>query len=1214
MLHLFSSNLFEGLLQALHQRLDEASTRASGQGRSGEPASLMEPECILVGSPAMQRRLAQSLADRHGVCTNVDFPFLAPWLWRTMGRVLSQVASESPFEAQSLTWRVLEAFETPALAQQHARLGPYLAASDDAMRYELAAKVAGLLSQYTVDRTDWLTAWLQNRSARPLSPSPTWRADEIWQAELWRHLSRVIPAIQDDPTARLLQRLRADPARARAALPHRVHAFALPTMPPRHLQLLHALSTVMDVHVYALNPCREFWFDLIDPKQVARIEAREGEDSPTLQFREVGHPLLAAWGQPLQSQLAQWHDVCQHAEDGMAVEASSFYHPRAQPAMRSTRSSGLTRLQAFQRDVLELRDPATQAQQADLDTDIDATTNASLGAGVSAQSVAADDSVELHACHSMRRQLEALHNRLLDWFAGHATPSHEGTQSFESARRADDVLVVTPRLDEVAPMIDAVFGAARHAQGARSIAYTITGRRLNDDGGATQALMQLLSVAASRMQASVVIALLHEPLVMQAFDWQSDDVAHVQSWLEGAGLRWGLDAAHRASLGVPADGAFTLQDALDRLLLSTIVGEPDLGMAQSGENTAPGLVGTLALGQWPAEGFNPAEGKRLRGVALLAQRLRALHDELAVPQTPQAWHATLSRVMDTWLVPRTDAEQDGLRQLRSALAEWRLRAAQADFVRPISLAVLKASLEPSLKSPSRGAVPTGSVTFASMDALRSLPYRVIAMVGMDDGAFPTRVTPLEFDLMAAAPRFGDRSPRLEDRQTMLDLLGAARGHVWIYYSGRDLRDNSEWPPSVVVNEWVDSLAQAERVSPDAMRQALTTHHPLQPFAPALFSPEALPTLRSYHETYAQSLAQSHPPKPDAMGSSFSAWRDALGDDAEAAQPDGEDEDAQGDFGSIFGHADVDVEGKGPIAPSITSTPLWDQPLTPPAPWDHPITLAALQRFWENPAAAWLRLRLGVGLPREAQAVVDEAPMALDALSRSRLVTTLVPHALRRADRSALHAIARASLHVPSGAWGEPWQAEGVTLSQELASRIGRGDPAPLPPARVVSMAVLGQAWPLTLSVPGPLQRDGLVRWHAGQLRAKHHLRAWLEHLMLNALAPKGLRLQTRWVARDQTLVLRPVDDALEQLHALVAWMVQGLAAPLPFVPEASMARAAAQLGNPRAKPSNPRGDDEDLALTLAWRGHAPVTQHPNFDAIALAVFEPMHRAMQDASP
>ena len=535
MLTLHFSHRFETLAELLRERL-------AARGR----ASPFGADTVVVPSAAVRRELTLSIARAHGICANIAFPYLARWLWQAIARVVPGVGAESPFDPQRLVWRLYAALADDAWAAPHPRLHHYLAQADPAMRHELAASVAALFEQYVTFRPDWLAAWSRGEPAGIGAPGSTAAHDEAWQADLWRRIapesaSGVAPAIA------FAEALRAHGPQlvAAGALPPELHVFALPTVPPLHLGLLQAIGGCSEVHVYALNPCREYWFEIVEPRRLAYLAARG-----TAAYHEVGNRLLAAWGRQTQASLALLVDACGDA----GVDDARFGDDADAPGRP-------TLLAQLQRAILEMRElaPASVAIED------------------------ADRSLEIHVCHSLARELDVLQDRLLGLFAGDDPPApHE-------------ILVVTPDLEAAAPLVDALFGTAPPE---RRMPYQISGRRPTRVNGPACAFVGLLALAASRCTASAVFGLLQQPVVARRFGLDADALERVRGWLLDAGVHWALDAAHCDSLGLPADGAHSFDAGLERLLLGyALPARADIPFAGTlPRGAAEGVADTAALG------------------------------------------------------------------------------------------------------------------------------------------------------------------------------------------------------------------------------------------------------------------------------------------------------------------------------------------------------------------------------------------------------------------------------------------------------------------------------------------------------------------------------------------------------------------------------------------------------------------------------------------
>ena len=772
MLKLAFSNRFEDLLAALLDNLD------------APPASPFAAEQIIVPSAAMRRKLTLAIAERRGVCANVELAFLAQWLWRQIARVVPEVAADSPFASPVLAWRIFRLFGDTGFTGAHPRLGGYLAQADAVMRLELATKTAGLLEQYLTYRQDWLAAWSDNRLVTG------GHEDEAWQAALWQRIARELGTGRRHPAAAFLDAVTASESALDAGLPESAHVFCLPTMPPLYIDILRRLGRRMDLRLYVLNPCREYWFEVVDRRRLSYLATR-GEQG----YHEEGNRLLAAWGKQTQAQIDL---LLEHAGD--AEVSDDRFVPAADATL-------LGRLQNAILDLDELA-PGSVALSAD------------------------DRSLEVHVCHSLTRELEVLHDRLLALFAGPAPP------------QPADILVVTPDLDAAAPLIDAVFG---NAPRERRIPYAVSGRGRAGINAAARALLDLLALAGSRYAASAVFELLQQPVVHRRFGLDAEALDRLRGWIEAAAIRWGLDGRHRETLGLPAIERHSFDDGLHRLFLGYAL---------------PDALAAPVAGRLPAGNAEGSESILLGTLDDCVGRLARLPRELGRPKTPDDWQAALLALCDNFLAPAGD-EIDELRELQQAIRELHDNMTRGGLAEPVAREAVESALAALLDDPAHGGVPTGAVTFTAMSSLRNLPYRVVCVVGLNDRAFPTDARPAEFDLMVAQPRRGDRQRRIDERNLFLDLLLAARDRLHLSYTGRSVHDNSPLPPSVLVAELLDVVLAATAVD----RGRLVVEHPLQAFSPDCFDAAADARIRSFRREYCDALkaglAAPAPPPPSA---------------------------------------------------------------------------------------------------------------------------------------------------------------------------------------------------------------------------------------------------------------------------------------------------------------------------------------------------------------
>ncbi len=729
------------------------------------PASPLEPEIVVVQSKGMEHWVSLHLARRLGVCANIRFPFPNRFVDDLDRRLTGGDPPGTGFEPDRMRWRILrlllELMDRPELA--HVR--GYLSGDERGLRqYQLADRLAYLFDQYLIYRPDMVLRWESETGGD-------------WQAVMWRALVRDgLGSTHRAARARALLRTLESPPPA-ARLPERIAVFGISALPRFHLDLLAALARSVPVNLFLMNPCREYWGDIASDRDISRAVARAGPGiaEPDLHL-EQGHPILASCGM-------MGRDFFDTIQDHGVEEHEHFTDPGEE-----------TLLRAVQSDILHLREPGRSG-------------------GRTLRSE--DDSIRIHACHSPLREVEVLHDALLERF------------DRAPGLRPVDVLVTMPDIERYAPFIRAVFDAP-DGEGQR-IPYTIADRSLRSESELIAAFLGLLELGRERYALSRVLAVLESPSLLRRFGLSEADLETVRAWLAGTGVRWGLDERDRQQRGLPPYPENTWDMGLRRLLL---------GYAMAGGHDRP-FEGVL-----PFDLLEAGDAHVLEKLLEFTSAVFELLPQLERPAPSAVWSRTLEEILDRFFDPLETAQHEAL-TLRRALSELQEAAEGRDGQGPVlHLDVVRCFLGQRLEREGLGfGFMTGGVTFCAMLPMRSIPFEVICCLGLDNEAFPRNQRTPDFDLMSRAPRAGDRSRRKDDRYLFLEMVLSARSHLHLSYVGRSQQDNAPLPPSVLVSELLDVVERGFEGFDAPALDGLLLHHPLQAFSPEGFQEEA--RLRSY---------------------------------------------------------------------------------------------------------------------------------------------------------------------------------------------------------------------------------------------------------------------------------------------------------------------------------------------------------------------------------
>ncbi|MEE3850089.1 exodeoxyribonuclease V subunit gamma [Gordonia sp. LSe1-13] len=739
-----------------------------------------------------------------------------------------------------------------------------------------------------------------------------------------------------------------------------------------------------------------------------------------------------------------------------------------------------------------------------------------------------DSSVEVHSCHGAERQVEVLRDRLLHLFAADPT------------LQPRDVLVMCPDVESFAPVIRGAFGQPGLGHPAFELRVRLADRGLRHTNTVLDVIAAVVELAAGRVTAGAVLDLLGRAPVRRRFDFTDDDLEIIREWLEGSNIRWAIDDSQRARYGLAGFGQGTFESGLDRVILGAVAEEAD--------------------GEWldtalPLAGVESTEIDLAGRFAEFIDRLSATLTTLSGTHPSSTWVDTLARIADTLV--RTDADDEWQRAQALRAIATVFEEASADGVHGSGAVELRLGdirdLVAGLVSaaPTRANFRTGELTVCSMVPMRSVPHRVIVLLGVDGDAFPRAVRQDGDDILGRAPLLGERNPRDEDRQLFLDAICAAEEHLLIFYSGADPVSGQRIPPAVVVSELIDAVSAITGQADSCLRR-----HTLHAFDTQNFRPGAVTGVDG----------------PFSFDTGLFAGARASSTTRESA-------------------------------PRIA-----DLRLDPAAADD--IDLTSLVAFLTNPIEGFVRQRLGARIPDEERPHADQLDVALGPLDRWAIGDRFLARMLAGTDLAACQAAELRRGTLPPFAFGT---RELSDISTDVEAVFGAATSARVGSPSTVDLVVPLPDGRRLYGTVGDIYDGTVVTATYSKLRAKQRLTAWIRLLAVAAArtaTDDGVRaavVVARRPARSggvaRSLLAVP-DDPIGVLTSLIALRDIGLSRvlPLPLDPAAEFADHHRRSGREdRALPAAHRafggdfGAGTDRYLRLAFGGD--ITVPVDFDAL-----------------
>jgi len=765
-INLYTSNNLEYLAKQLGENLYQ------------KKKNILSPSTVIVQSLGMQRWISLKLAQQFGVFLNCRFPFPENFAQEIFKAVTPDYELSPLYTNKSLVWLIVSLLPQCLDEKPFEPVKQYLVVDGTISQvrlYQLAHRLAYMYDEYSVYFYRDILQWEKEPS-------------NAWQVLLWRYiknnistdskichkaqlLEHVIKALNDPKNTQVLKEKLAD----------EVFLFGITVLPEYYITLFNVVSSIVPVHIFQLNPSKEYWFDIRSEKALLRIQQKikaKNININDLHF-EPGNPLLASLGKVGQEYI------------GLLLDYNA-YDTITDEGQYTIRNSSML-LAHIQNDILHCIERGNGKHEK--------------------MAISPDDnSITIHSCHSPLREIEVLRDYIINILN-------------TTAIVPNDIVVMAPDIDVYAPFIKAVFDEqVLHREGLPVLPYAIADQSYKNTSRFISAFSDVLEVFAGRLEADKVCELLDYEEITQRFGIEKHYVMAFHQWVEELNVRWGKDASHRKQYTHTESNAFTWQYAVERLLMGYAVPQ------------AAGLVDDVIP-------FDSVEGSSAVVLGCFLNFLEALFrffDEAQKPKKLEDWINFYDNLINTMLDVESHLQDyENIQQLLSSL---RAIVTDINLNEDIEFLVIKSWIDDFLSEQrvSSNFLSKG-ITFCQLLPMRSIPFKVVCLLGMNDGEFPRLDEHISFDILRnethkdTLPRC-IRSKRNDDRYLFLESIISAQEYLFISYQGQNPKDLSLKEPSVVVSELLEYIERGFYVQDQStsIRDVFITRHHLHHFHPAYF--------------------------------------------------------------------------------------------------------------------------------------------------------------------------------------------------------------------------------------------------------------------------------------------------------------------------------------------------------------------------------------------
>ncbi|HPR38325.1 MAG TPA: exodeoxyribonuclease V subunit gamma [Spirochaetota bacterium] len=1012
-----------GLYLVSGNRLELLAERCASLFRD-EPLPPMTKEIIVLQSMGMMQWLSIQLAGKLGIWA--DFEYVLPNRMTSilMKHFFPGMGDERFFEKDIMTWKTMKVLRDSTGSADYSKLHAYISGDDSGMKeFQLASRITDLFDQYMTFRPDMILRWGKGESGE---------ADE-WQPLLWRELTEGMnghhpPMLLD----MLFSGITGGSISRPSGFPERISVFGISYLPLYHLNVLRAASNFCDVFLYMLNPCKEYWIYTMSEKEITRYISRVPIIADNYEEElhiERGNPMLSSMGRA-------GRDFFRFID--MSVGFSPDEELLIDPGNDSI-------LHVIQGDIFRMK---RRGEGRELPAFI-----------LTDKQAESDLSVVINSCHSVMREVEVLHDYLLDLFdnGSGVTPG--------------DVLVMTPDIESFSSIIQGVFD--RREDGLPRIPYRIVDRRIGNTSRAVDTFMKIMSLPEGRVTSSEVMGILQCPDVLRKFSLSGDDYDSICGWVMDTAVYWGIDAEHKGELGLPEIYDNTWRFGLERMLLGSVMGCSDV----------------TPLGILP---YREIEGANMQVLGRFISYFRLLSDtyyELREKHTPDGWGLLINRIIETFFEP-DQVSSDDLLQVTAAAARLREIETASGFSSTAGLSPVREFIEQKLSAASAGRnFITGNLTFCEMLPMRSIPCKVICLIGMNEYSFPRKARPSGFDLMMKFPRTGDRSVRDEDRYLFLETVISARDRLYISYTGQNITTNTDQNPSIVVSELLEVIDESFSIkSGKRIRDSVFRKQKIQSYNPVYF------TRGTGYFSYSRGRMDGAHSYIKKGGAEYTFLQGGL--------------------------------------PGLTED-------------ERVLTVDDLAGFLVNPAKYLIKRRLNVSLEYFTDDFRDDEPFIPDTLERYNLEERILASLEKdMSEESAFDYIRKEGI-LPHGESGRIVYRESYSRIKKIYDIV-----SPLLVNKSMEESLI-EINGYKIKLRNPVYDGRFIFYRGGRLRPKDRLLGWVYHLAACATGRYSDKFCTMFFASGENIKYRFADNSRTVLETLISIYESGMTEAVPLFPGSS---------------------------------------------------------------
>ena len=515
MLTIYRSNKAEWLAEILGQELRI------------NPPKITEEVDIIVSTWPTSRWLSEKISKVNKINALVKYPFPGTYLKKLVRIIIGVNPNEKdPWEKSNIVWNILELLPELMKSKEADIIRNWKEIIEEENghinlnSWDLANNIAEIFDDYILYRPEIIKQWL-NKKTNKTPKEISVNKNILWQEILFNLLHE---KINKDPfciqAEKAIKRLKKDDI-SKHDYPKNLYIYGLSSLAPLQIDLIQALSKVINIKIYLLSPCNDLW----QRCEARRLKFRNTWNTPPDRQWLLESPRLEAFLGRMGAEFQQLLEGSGEYQLGTRNEEDIF---SLSADIATNKGNIPTLLEQLQQELLLTKSENTLTKEK------------------------SDRSILFLKSPGKYRQVELIRDHILHLLAN------------DKKLQPRDILIMTPQVDSYAPIIASVFNNIDH--NSIQLPWIITDRSQEDKIGLTHFLLNLLEISAYRLSASTFENVLTNPALQKQQNISIDEVSNIIRSLQSAGFTWGLDSSERFG-----EETHSLCWCLERFLLGLVL-------------------------------------------------------------------------------------------------------------------------------------------------------------------------------------------------------------------------------------------------------------------------------------------------------------------------------------------------------------------------------------------------------------------------------------------------------------------------------------------------------------------------------------------------------------------------------------------------------------------------------------------------------------------